>query len=457
MNLLKLPWGLLLFLALAFCSTSTEAQNIKRKPFLGAAFQKTDNFLSVTKVFEGSTAYKLGIQETDKILSINAIVFSQVQDVVAYIPTLSVGAPIEIKVLRDNKKLTLKGIVQPKLMETSPTGEVIYDEVPFKGGYLRSIVHKPKGEGTFPAVYYIQGYPCSSVDYASSPKNPSKQAIDHWVARGFVVYRVEKPGMGESTNTPSCETIDFETEIAAFEAGLLALQSYKFIKKEQIFLFGHSLGGLVAPVLSAKHDLGGVMVYGTLAVSWYEYLLDLHRYQSEFFGQDYEEIDNDVRNVYDFLYDWLVKRVPLNDMKANKDYEAIFNNPNNSIGFSNNQVIGRSFDFFPSVSAISYYKAWKNTKEPVLAMYGEHDIQALSPQGAETIARIINHYHPGNGTFLLLQDTEHLFLSVPDMATNAKMVADQSIFQTYWLENFNTQLTTQTVSWMNKVIAAQKP
>ncbi len=439
-------WAFLAFFML--CSHLLLGQNIKRKPSLGAAFLKEDKGLTINKVFPNTTAQSLGLKEGDRLLSINGLVFNETKDIVAYIPTLAVGTDFTVQVIRLDKKMTLKGKLLAKPTEISPTGEVFYDEVAFRGGYLRSYIHKPKGDGQFPVVYYIQGYPCQTVEM---PNNDAiRQAVDGWVEQGYVVYRVEKPGLGESINTPPCETIDFNTEIDAFEAGLRAIETYKFVNKDQIFLFGHSLGGLVAPVLAARNKVCGVMVYGTLAVSWYEYLLDLHRYQSEFFGEDYVEIDKNVRQMNPFLYDWLVARTPLPKMKENKAYDFVFSNPNNSAGYdsNNDMVIGRSFDFFPSVNAISYYEAWRNTEEPVLAIYGEHDIQALGPQGAETIARIVNHYRPGNATFLLMQDTEHLFLNVPDMATNAKMVADQSIFGTYFYQNFNSQITMQTVSWM---------
>jgi hypothetical protein len=44
--------------------------------------------------------------------------------------------------------------------ESSPFAEIIYDVVPVKDGNTRIIINKPKQEGVYPAVFFIQGLGC---------------------------------------------------------------------------------------------------------------------------------------------------------------------------------------------------------------------------------------------------------------------------------------------------------
>jgi uncharacterized protein len=116
-----------------------------------------------------------------------------------------------------------------------------------KQGYIRTIVNKPEGEGPFPAVFYLQGYTCASIDNLA-PTSTLKQLIEGLVEKGYAVFRMEKPGVGDSYNLPDCMHIDYETEINAFKKGLENLQEISFVDKSNIFLFGHSLGGNCSPL-----------------------------------------------------------------------------------------------------------------------------------------------------------------------------------------------------------------
>jgi esterase/lipase len=54
------------------------------------------------------------------------------------------------------------------------------------------------------------------------------------------------------------------------------------VDPERIYLFGHSMGGVLAPYLTAAVPVRGSMVYGTLARTWFEYQLENVRRQAAF-------------------------------------------------------------------------------------------------------------------------------------------------------------------------------
>jgi len=164
--------------------------------------------------------------------------------------------------------------------EQSSAYEILYGSVRVKGELQRVIVTNPPGKGPKPALFFIGGMGCYSLDFSGTgPKAEAYQQILDYVTRlGFVTMRVEKTGMGDSQGTP-CETQDFHREVLGNLAGLKALAAYPFVKSDQIYIFGHSIGGVIAPLLASQISIKGIAVLGTLATDWYDYELSNNRRQ----------------------------------------------------------------------------------------------------------------------------------------------------------------------------------
>ena len=75
-----------------------------------------------------------------------------------------------------------------------------------------------------------------------------------------MVYRIEKPGMGDSISEKPCRDIDFTTESKAFLQGLNALKTHTQVDPDKVFLFGHSLGVLHAPVIAKQSPVKALLV-----------------------------------------------------------------------------------------------------------------------------------------------------------------------------------------------------
>ncbi|KHD89185.1 MAG: hypothetical protein OM95_05045 [Bdellovibrio sp. ArHS] len=164
--------------------------------------------------------------------------------------------------------------------ESSSAYQIIYGSVKVGNEVQRVIVTKPAGDKPSPALLFVGGLGCYSMDFSGTgPKPDAYHRIIDFVARlGFVTMRVEKTGMGDSKGTP-CQLQSFQRELAGFKAGMKALASYPFVQKDRLYIFGHSIGGVIAPFIAQEVSVKKIAVYGSLATKWFDYDISNHRRQ----------------------------------------------------------------------------------------------------------------------------------------------------------------------------------
>ncbi|MEL6589178.1 MAG: alpha/beta fold hydrolase [Bacteroidota bacterium] len=433
------------------------AQNLRRQAMMGIQPQAIDavsakaigletSGILLLQVFPNSTASALGLEPNDILLSINQQSLTDMQALMSALQGMRAGDKVEVEAFRDGKTLKLSGEMMPRPQEQIPGAEVRYEEVAFMGGHLRAFVSKPKGEGPFPTIYFIQGYPCQTVELLN-PIHPYKQMIDGLVGKGYAVFRVEKLGMGDSEGTPDCMEIDFETELAAFRKGYEKLLSYSFVDEERVSIFGHSLGGLTAPLLAREYQPANVMVYGVVLKNWEDYIVDMIRDQSAVFGQDYAQIEQDLMDLKPIMYGLYHEDKSPAVLAEDPAYKALLEK---HLEYREGDIyINRHYRFWSTLNQYNITEAWKETPSRVLAMYGEADIEALSKEGAESIARVVNHYHPGQADFKFIAETDHSFIKVGDIPTGWE-IRQSGQYGQYVQQAFNTDLVDLIDQWLRE-------
>lgn len=135
-------------------------------------------------------------------------------------------------------------------------------------------------------LFLLQGYSCASIE-PSDPDHPYRQLGAAMLARGVAYYRVEKPGMGDSEGGSQCVDINFANELAAFGAAYEHLIKVRGVAPDRIFMFGHSLGGMQAPLLASKVPPRGVAAFGTVFRNWADYHHEVDAYQTFLFSGDH--------------------------------------------------------------------------------------------------------------------------------------------------------------------------
>lgn len=446
----------------AFISLHSFSQNIKRKGSLGVGYyQKApDSIIArlnyekgaiVQFVVPNTTAAGIGIKEKDIITKINSTPIDSPAQLGSAAKTLRSDNPIEITIIRNKETQVLKGIIIEKPREKSETADVVYGEFAYKNGYVRTIYKTLKGKKPLGTIYFLQGLPCYSMDNFQA-LDKTKQAIDAMVDRGFAVYRMEKGDMGDNTNTPPCDPMGFNEELAMHEAGYKNLLSLKEVDPSTIFLFGHSMGGITAPLLAEKFKPKGVVVYGTGFKPWQEYLFDAFLIQSQFYGEDLTKLRTALEKYKPHIYDYFYN---------NKSIEEIAQDPmglmalQQVLGYTpeTGQVAsGRSPLTFKELNEQPLAKAWGNYGNDVLAIYGECDVAAIHPDDHIDLIDYVNKKHPGTGTFWLAPKTTHTFEEIGTMEEYIKWQSKPQEYYQYASTRFNPKIFDYTCDWMKNVL-----
>ena len=160
----------------------------------------------VANIRPNSCLEKAGLKKDDVILSINGI---SLYDEIIYgnmIRSLRAGVPAMLVVARGNMKFDTELIPDVYPMEKVEGLTISYDTLTTSKGYrLRTIITKPAGKtGKLPAILLVQWLSCSSVE--QPPYNQVDgfvKAIHGLSQNGYVVMRVDKPGVGDSEG-PQC-------------------------------------------------------------------------------------------------------------------------------------------------------------------------------------------------------------------------------------------------------------
>ncbi len=362
--------------------------------------------LYVRLVVPGSNAERLGIRPGDVVLSLNGRPVAGVADIFA--AGLRDGTPLAVEVWREGSRLSLSGQAAGNPRETYEGAEVTYGAVPFRGGHLRDIRVMPAGRPDAPVVFIIQGYDCGTME-SPDPEQHYRRLTRGLLARGIGTYRVEKPGVGDSRGTPACADIDLETEVAAFRAAYDRLAGPGGVPASRIFLFGHSMGGIEAPLLvpALGTPPGGVAVFGTAVRPWYDYLMGLMQFQALMYRDaDPVEAARQAEAAREPLRQFLLERkVPAALAAANQDHGRALRDAYGWDG--GDRLLGRHYAFWHGVANAPLVEAWRDTKVPVLVLHGASDIQAVNGEDHRLVADIVNHYRPGTACFVQFAKTDH--------------------------------------------------
>jgi alpha-beta hydrolase superfamily lysophospholipase len=355
------------------------------------------------------------------------------------------GDVVRVQYKRGNKLVSKSGKAVMKPFETSATADVLYGWTNVDDCKLRTIVRKPKGKENTPAILLVPGYNCGSIENYNN--GSYGKLIRTWIDAGLAVVTIEKSGLGDSYNCVPCNEADLDMDIKVFDAGYRYMQSLPYIDKSNLFIWGHSMGGVIAPVIAEKYNPRGVIAFATVFRPWSEFLLEMHRIQAPLDGKTYAETEDMVRGIHKVYYEFFVLKKSPAELYQNPEYKNIVVTELEYKEGSSN-MWGRHWRFWQQIDSLDLARSWSNVNTNVLSIFGGADFVACSELEHELIVRAVNSKHPGKALHIMIPDVDHLIISNPDWVNAHKHFMDAA----YKADHFHQGFADTTVKWMRSVM-----
>jgi len=409
---------------------------------MGANGSFSERGFAIDTVAVGSTLNSLGIRRTDTIVRLND---QAIKDAVGYngiVAGIRTDDPVTIVFRRNGKEMAKKGKAIMRPYDTSSTADITYDWVPHGPCTLRTIICKPKGKTNVPAVLLVPGYNCGSIENYN--QGSYGELIRSWIRNGFAVVTIEKSGMGDSYNCEPCMQVDLVNDIGVFNAGYQYMESLPYVDTNNLFIWGHSMGGIIAPEVAKLHRPRGVIVYATVFRPWSEFLLEMHRVQYPLDGKSYTETEKDVRMMQKIYYElFRLKKSPA-ELYQNPEYKDMVTRELEFKSPGNTNMWGRHWRFWQQIDSLDMAASWSAVSCPVLSLFGGADFIACSELEHQLITKTVNATHPGNATHITIPDIDHLLIR----NANWKEAHDNFANKAYRDSHFHYGFADTVNSWM---------
>lgn len=318
--------------------------------------------------------------------------------------------------LERNKALTKTRPQTPKAPYPYYTEEVSFENKQ-AGIKLAGTLSMPSQKGVYPAVVLISGSGAQDRDETILGHKPFLVLADFLTRNGYAVLRYDDRGTAASSGDFSKATSrDFADDALA---AVQYLNKRKEINKKQIGLIGHSEGGAIAPMLAAQSgSIGFIVLLAGPAMQGSELLLQQQKAiaaaegMPEAQAEEANRINSTLYNIVvrskseaeadKELSDYLkvaLKLQPTNDSAQRIAQDAIIRN---YISELNNPWIRFFLKYNPAKDIVK-------VPCPVLALYGEKDVQVPAKANAEALKEAMQQSKNEKVSILELPGLNHLF------------------------------------------------
>lgn len=143
---------------------------------------------------------------------------------------------------------------------------------------LAAVVTVPKNKVNFPIVVFVHGSGPSDMDQTIGPNKPFKDIATGLASKGIGSLRYVKRTMLYANEFRGAFTVKEEVVDDALAAIAMA-KTIKGVDLKHVFVFGHSLGGMLAPKLATLvPDLKGIVIAAAPARKLTDIIIDQNKY-----------------------------------------------------------------------------------------------------------------------------------------------------------------------------------
>ncbi len=277
----------------------------------------------------------------------------------------------------------------------------------------------PDGDGPFPAVVFVTGSGPQDRDEALMGHKPFLVVADHLARRGIASLRYDDRGFGASGGNHLQSTVgDFATDV---ESALAFLAEQPAIDHDATGIFGHSEGGLSAVIVASRNEDVDFLV---LAAPPGEPLDALLMRQTEAMLRQQGIVDDpllervlamqaeDIEMITDASLTEDELRHKLKDVGENRLAELSAAEAE-QIGYNSAAIeagIAQTTNpWFRSLLRENPAPYIEKVKVPVLALFGERDIQVDASVNAPIVEAALAAAETEDYEVHVLEELNHLF------------------------------------------------
>lgn len=431
-----------ILLLLAFSYLQVVSQPPNRKALMGLWLKDSENGLVVDSFRANGTFINSKLKAGDVLLSVNNKEVKTMKDYNSIVSSVRAGEKITYAWLHNKKEN--KGIIEAiaRPYEKSELADIHYDWVNFRNGQLRAVTYVPKNKTGVPAILLIPGYGCGSIENYLLSYNG--KLIMEWVKAGYAVITIEKSGMGDSYGCKPCTDVDLVTDVESFDQGYKFMEALPYVDKKNLFIWGHSMGGTIAPEVAKRHSPKGVMVFACVFRPWNEFLLEMHRVQKPLLdGLTYTQTEVFLRGIQPVYNSFFNEKKSPEELHSVPEYRAIVES---EFGYKpgSNDLWGRHWKFWQQLDSFNLAESWHSLNCPVLVIHGGADYEQCSQVEPLMIRETVNEAHPGNATKVTIDDLDHFMMKSKDWKEAQKNFKEQQFNK----GNFNYRISQETINWL---------
>ena len=412
-----------LFLLPVLIAGDVYAEKLPRRVFMGIRMETLtedaremmeiprNQGVLISEVIPGSTAEEAGFRKGDILLKLDGSSLSDPSEVVAFLSEKQGGTQFTYELLRNRKPVKGKAVFLELPVERYTGIDMIYTEASSVNGEQRMIISKKEGvTARMPVILFIGGIACYSLDFPFDSTRSEVRLLNAITRAGYMCVRAEKPGVGDNLHSKiPCDEVSFMEENDGYVAMIRALKARPDVDSNEVYILGHSMGGVFAPIIASKTRITGIIAYGAIGSNMLEYLVKTRKTIAASLELSPSASDNLVKlftecAVY-YFSDGMTSDEAEQKKPGCKNFISIFDH--------------RSRRYNDELYVLNIPALWSSYDGNALLLWGASDFLS-SEDDHRMAADALNRSHPGRATFITIPKADHPMLTAADFVASQR-------------------------------------